>query len=251
MAGAGERGAEGRTDPADSDHTDVESSGSLGCVVRPPVSIREMHLENLSGLRPGPRSDPKAWTVDGPCSRRTGCPPEPVSGSSRPSTPGDCSRGSTVHTPVPGCPHVINRDVHRRWKRVRKPVVGQRIQPPSHRASICRRSAGKTFRQPLARLLATRIEISHAAGSGVRKPRATEVETLQERRRTARRPTGHGGRGNPVAVADDDAATRTDRAGAIAARRVRKPACRWKSRSRTSCRVAREGVKTGARRVWS
>jgi hypothetical protein len=51
-----------------------------------------------------------------------------------------------------------------------------------------------------------------SVGDGIaraRKPEATSVAAHHDWRRTARRPTGHGGRGNPVAVADDDAATRT------------------------------------------
>lgn len=251
MASAGQRGPERGPDPPDTDDADVQASGSLGRVVRPRVSICEMHQENLSTRGPDERVAPGAPSRAGGPVRRSELstevslePDESIHSRER-------SASSAVHTPVHRCPHVINMCVHRPSHRSRKCVVAQRIQPRRHLPATHGTPAGKTFGQPLARLLATRIEISHAARSGARKPRATEAETFQERWRTARRPTGHGGRGNPVAVADDDAATRTDRAGAIAVRRVRKPACRWKSRRRTSYRAAREGVKAGTRRMWS
>ena len=174
-----------------------------------------------------------------------GCPPAAAASAravvhKRAALPAIRSSTSLVHR----CPHVINRRVHRPCRSRRKPLASQGNQPAADRP----KHPGKTFGQPLARLLATRIEISHAARSGARKPEATSADAHQERRRTARRPTGHGGRGNPVAVADDDAATRTDRADAIAVRRTAAGLPEG-IRSRTSCRAQREGVKAGAQRM--
>ena len=239
MAGPSQRRPQDSSHPTGADDADVQPGRAAGRVVpgviapaaREAVSICEMHGRNLSGPPSPAPGRPLPTRVDG-------CPPERPSALTASSTAGSAPtvRSSTCSSTAV---HTSSTGASTRPERVgANPLRHKGISRPGPAL----KHAGKTLGEPLARLRETRIEISHAARNGARKSEATSTDANRERRRTARRPTGHGGRGNPVAVADDDAATRTERADAIAVRRTAAGLPEG-IRSRTSCRAQHEGVK--------